>query len=180
MQHKLCHSESQITKLKGMLDRVSDRFTNWKSKYDQLKIMDDDCHVEKEDEFFKKLNEEIASLEENLDLWETVNEVMATSNEVVTFEKGKYTDDVRTCCFELSSLNVGVNNIKPVINTVLKNIAHKKVGRLPAKSILCDMMVECLTITQAQLGEELVKSGARQSDPPNRWYHKIWERICNI
>ncbi len=67
---------------------------------------------------------------------DTVDEIMASSNEVVTFEKGKYSDDVRTCCFELLSLNVGINNVKLVIDTVLKNIAHTNVARLPGKSVL--------------------------------------------
>ena len=32
---------------------------------------------------------------------------------------------------------------------------HKSVGRLPQKTVLCDTMIECLTLAQAQLGEEL-------------------------
>ena len=32
---------------------------------------------------------------------------------------------------------------------------HKTVDRLPCRTTLCDMMVECLTVAQAQLGEEL-------------------------
>ena len=84
---------------------------------------------------------------------------MASSRESIsTFEKGKYTDDVRTCCYQLLSLNVGVNNIKPVIQAILRNLAHTQVDRLPGKTVLCDMMVECLTIAQAQLGEELSRT----------------------
>lgn len=44
------------------------------------------------------------------------------------------------------------------LTTVVRNICHKEVNRLPGKTILCDMMLECLTIAQAQLGEELDKT----------------------
>ena len=56
-----------------------------------------------------------------------------------------------------SSNSVAVINVKPVINAVLSNIAHKHVDRLPGRTVLCDMMIECLTIAQAQLGEEKEK-----------------------
>ena len=44
-----------------------------------------------------------------------------------------------------------------MITTILKNIAHKSVERLPCRTTLCDMMVESLTVAQAQLGEELTR-----------------------
>ena len=90
-------------------------------------------------------------------------------------------NDVRTCCYELLSLNVGVNNVKPVINTVLKNIAHRQADRLPGRTVLCDMMVECLTIAQAQLGEELSKmevdNHTLQTDGTT---NKIWGTFCYV
>ena len=42
---------------------------------------------------------------------------------VVTFEVGQYTDEVRLCCLELLSMNVGVNNVDPIIRSVLTGIA---------------------------------------------------------
>ena len=59
----------------------------------------------------------------------------------------------RACCYELLSLNVGVKNVKPVINAVLKGIAHKQVDRLPGRSVLRDI---------------------------NRWNNKIWETFFDI
>ena len=47
-----------------------------------------------------------------------------------------------------------------VINAVLENLAHKILDHLPSKTSLCNMMVECLTLAQAQLGEELSCEGA--------------------
>ena len=47
------------------------------------------------------------------------------------------------------SLNVGVQNVKAVITTALKNITHKSVKRLPCRTTLCDMMVKSLTVAHA-------------------------------
>ena len=62
---------------------------------------------------------------------------------------------MRACVYELLSLNVGVRNIAPVIRCVLNNIAHKSVGCLPSYGLTCQMILESLTIVQAQLGEKL-------------------------
>ncbi len=45
--------------------------------------------------------------------------------------------------------------MKLVIESVLRNIAHKEVDRLPQKTAVCDMLLECLTCAQARIGEEL-------------------------
>ena len=49
----------------------------------------------------------------------------------------------------------GVRNIVPVIKAVMGSLAHKSLDRLPSRALLCQMMVECLTLAHAQLGEEL-------------------------
>ena len=78
-----------------------------------------------------------------------------SSEEITTFESGRYTDDMRACVHELLPLNVSVHNIAPVIRCVLKNIAHKSISRLPSHGLTCQMILESLTIVQAQLGEKL-------------------------
>ena len=62
---------------------------------------------------------------------------------------------MRGCVYKLLSRNVGVRNIAPVILCVLKNIAHKSVTRLPKHTLTYKMILEALTVVQAQLGEEL-------------------------
>lgn len=52
---------------------------------------------------------------------------------------------------------MGVRNIKPII-CVLKNMAHKSVSRLPSHGLTCQMILEFLTVAQAQLGEKLSQS----------------------
>ena len=62
---------------------------------------------------------------------------------------------MKACVYELLSLNVGVRNVAPIIRCVLKNIAHKSVSRLPSYGLTCQMILESLTVVQAQLGEKL-------------------------
>ena len=105
-----------------------------------------------------KLTEKLYQLEqENTELKETVDDILEHSPDlqVTTFQSGRYTDNIRACCYELLSLNVGIKRVAPIITAVLKNLTDLSVDRLPSKSLLCNMMVECLTLAHAQLGEEL-------------------------
>ena len=45
--------------------------------------------------------------------------------------------------------------MKAVIESVLRNIACRQADRLPKQTALCDMMLECLPLAQAQFGEQL-------------------------
>ncbi len=166
LQKKLADKELQVNRLKHSIDRLRHRQIYWKAKHDTLKESSEDevinVIVEKEKIETKLSNEVVQLQEENLMLKDKVDEIVqtCTNEEIVTFQGGKYTDDVRSCCYELLSLNVGVRNIKQVITTVLKNISHKSADRLPGKTTLCDMMIECLTVAQAQLGEELTSENS--------------------
>ena len=50
-------------------------------------------------------------------------------------------------------------NIAPVIQCVLKNIAHKSVAHLPSHGLICQMILESLAIVQAQLGDHWSQVG---------------------
>ena len=118
-EKKLVGSESQLKKLRAKLDRVNHRAEYWKKR---VNAIDDDCATKK-----KKLRDEIESLKrevsvlslDNAELNETVQSIMSDP-EIITFENGKFTDDVRACIYELLSLNVGVKKIEPIVRCVLK------------------------------------------------------------
>ena len=159
LQLKSNSSDDQVSHLKGDKDRLRHKLTYWKKKFTQLKMSVDERADEllvEHEQVQGDLMEKICELEnDNSELHELVDDLMSSTSEISTFAHGKYTDDIRLCCYELLSLNVGINNIKPVITSVLKNIAQKTVSRLPSKALLCNMMVESLTLAQAQLAEEL-------------------------
>ena len=48
--------------------------------------------------------------------------------------------------------------MKPIVCCVLKNLAHKSVAHLPSHGLTCQMLLESLTIAQAQFGEMLSQS----------------------
>lgn len=62
-------------------------------------------------------------MEENIELSEKINELTSTDDDVETFQKGRYNDDVCTR-YELLSLNVGIRNVVPVIRAVMRTLAH--------------------------------------------------------
>ena len=150
--------ESQVSELKAKLNRVTHRASYWKSKVLDLK--------ERNAMKTKKLHQEIEVLKEttssldfeNAELDEQLQNFLS-SDDIVTFEGGKYTDSVRACVYELLSLNVGVKNIVPAIRCVMKNLAQRSVGRLPSYGLTCQMIIESLVVVQAQLGDELSHAG---------------------
>ena len=109
-------------------------------------------------DYIEQLKKELSCLEsDNVETAETLESILKDT-EVHTFEGGRYTDDVRACIYELLSLNVGVHNIAPIICSVLGCLMHKSVSRLPSYGLTCQMMLESLTVAQAQLGDELLQA----------------------
>ena len=77
---------------------------------------------------------------------------------IVTKEHNmKYLDNIRLCCMELLSLNVGVLNVEPIIRSVLKHTAGFSVKELPQKSTLVRMLAEMKGIAYCQLADVLAK-----------------------
>ena len=115
----------------------------------------------------ESLREKVCALNlENAEVNETLESILS-SEEISTFEKGRYTDDMRMCIYELLSLNVGVCNVSQIIRCVLKNIAHKSVTRLPSYDLTCQIILESLSVLQARLGEKLTEAdsyGTLQTD----------------
>ena len=156
---KLTSLEPKIEYLQKERECLRHRAAYWKRMASQLKSSYEDQIVDdivKQQKQSLKLAEEVDQLvQDNADLQQMVDEAMKPNHKLVTFCDGKYTDNVRACCYELLSLNVGVNNVVPIIKTVLQSFTDKVLDRMPSKTLLCNMMIECLTLAQAQLGEEL-------------------------
>jgi hypothetical protein len=152
--------EESIEKMRKNVDRLCHRAAYWKTIYEKLKESNSDEAINAivtEKAAQARMSEEIEILEtEKMELLETVEELMAASEEqIATFEKGKYKDNIRSCCYELLSLNVGVRNIEKVIQSVLHNIPERSVSRLPSRTTLCEVMIESLSVAQCLLGEKL-------------------------
>ena len=70
------------------------------------------------------------------------------------------TDEVRGCCYELLALNIVVDKVEPIIRSVLrkKTLYIKRLRNFQVMLSLFQMIIECLTIAQAQLAEKLLKT----------------------
>ena len=153
-EKKLHGTETKLFDLKTKIDRLGHRASYWKGQMDKFKQQTSARKKELLGEI-KLLKEEVLALDSNNAELSTTIESILLSEEVTTFEHGRYTDDVRACVYELLSLNVGVRNVGPVIRCVMKNVAHKSVSRLPSHGLTCQMILESLTVAQAHLGEKL-------------------------
>ena len=154
-ERKIKAAETKVTELRAKINRVSHRAMYWRSRAGSIgyKNIEKACELRKA---IKTLKEKVSFL----DLCNAeMSESILQSDMISTFEGGKYTDDVRACVYELLSLNLGVSNIAPVIRCVLRNISHKSVTRLPSHGLTCQMILESLTVVQAQLGDQLSQAG---------------------
>ena len=75
-------------------------------------------------------------------------------DEIKSFEGGKYTNDVREVYYNLIGKGVAIQNVETVIQTVLKKLAKKKVGRLPRKSLSTVIMIECELLAKYKLEKQ--------------------------
>ena len=154
-ERKLQGAEARLSESRAKISRVNHRAAYWRARVDSINHQTSAKKTKQLQHEVKQLKEEISALDfNNAELSETIESILS-SKEIATFEGGKCTDDVRTCVYELLSLSVGVRNIAPIIRCVLKNIAHETVGWLPSHGLTCQMILESLTIAQAQLGEKL-------------------------
>ena len=158
LQMKFSQMQSLVQQLKKDKDQLRHKANYWKTKTIQVKSSSEDREIEaiidKQQEIVI-LRQDIQNIEDrNVELEDKLSE-LSTDEPVLTFYKGKFTDDVRTCCYELLSLNVGIRNVEPVIRSVMKHIVHQPIGRLPSHTVLCRMMLEGLSLSEIQLGEKL-------------------------
>jgi E1A/CREB-binding protein len=161
---KVSQMESQVQQLKKDKDRLRHRVVYWWTKSHFLKSSSEESEIQEiieNQQQISTLKVDLRNLEEdNIELRNQLEEVTSsTENEIETFHKGRFNDDIRSCCYQLLSLNVGVRNVGPVIHTVLTSLAHKSVSRLPSHSALCRMITEGLSIAEMQLGEKLTEEG---------------------
>ena len=153
-ERKLQGANHQVNQLRAKLNRVNHRTLYWKRRVTEITVQKK-MVTKSQHDYIEQLKNELSCLEsDNAEMVETLESVLKDT-EVHTFEGGRYTDNVRACIYELLSLNVGVRNVAPIIRCVLRCLTHKSVSRLPSYGLTCQMILESLTVAQAQLGDEL-------------------------
>ena len=92
-------------------------------------------------------------IKENKDLNDLI--AILQDDEIVTFENGRYCNDIREVIMELVSLNVSMAKVNEVIKVVLKKLAKKNVSHVPSVGTKSRFMLEALGIAQLQVAEAL-------------------------
>ena len=108
-------AKKKISKLTQNQKCLNQQISYWKGKAQRLASTDDDetveklicCHQE-----IEKLNEQITFVENDNTELKVQVEGFLKSDDIISFEGGKYTDDIRACYYELMSMNVGLRNIQ--------------------------------------------------------------------
>ena len=105
---------------------------------------------ELEEQFSKHTNAlevEVKELSDALDIARSERDKLAERLTKIQSQKLRtkehrqlYLDQVRQCCIELMSLNVGMKEIEPVIRSVLRHMVNMEVDTLPKPSSLVEMI----------------------------------------
>ena len=86
---------------------------------------------------------------------------MLEDKTITTFEDGRYADEEREVNLDLLAMNVSMNKINEVIQTVLKKLAEKNISRLPTKAVHSRLLLEAKYLADIQLGRAMLQ----EADP---------------
>ena len=107
------------------------------------------------------LKKQVRQLElENEDLRCQLDDIM-NNREVLSFENGKYTSDIRLTCYELLARGVSSRNVGDIIRIVLRDVGKMSVTRLPKPTL-----IRYLAVEQAMLNKEAARNKMATSDNP--------------
>ena len=104
-----------------------------------------------------ELEEKVKNLnKENKDLKELVS---LLQDQKITFQNGRYVDDIRETIMQLLNLNVSMNKVNEVIRVVLRNLASIEVDRLPSNAVKTRLLVEARNLAHKQVAEAMASGG---------------------
>ena len=95
-EKKLQGTETQLTELRAKISRVSHRAAYWRGRVDSVQEKASVKQAKLQEEL-KMLKKEISALDSELI---QALESVCDTEEIATFEGGKYTDNVRTCVYD--------------------------------------------------------------------------------
>ena len=95
--------------------------------------------------------------ERNIELQEKVNELMSTDDEIQQKENLEMMSERVVTSYYHSMLELEMWPLH-VIRSVMRNLTHQSVDHLPSNTALRRMMLECLILVEAQLGEKVAQS----------------------
>ena len=157
---KLKQSAKEIKTLNVQNDKLNKSLKEEKDKTQKLKksliyykdkasrhikdlIVDKDEEIELLQEQLKELKLEKDGFQALLDISE--------SDRVTTFESGRYVNGIREIYIKLLGMNVGRNNVRPVIESVLEQFTNiSSEGPLPSAATTGNLFTEAQILTKIQ------------------------------
>ena len=109
-----------------------------------------------ESHLVKKLSEDVHYLENENEMMQVQLEEILNEREISTFEGGQYRDEVREVCYSLLARGVSTRDMESIIRTVLKKLGNVDIGKLPKKSVVSNMMIECDQLAKIQVGNTIL------------------------
>ena len=144
-----------------------------KHKELQEKEADNVCeHCDEIEAENAQLKREIVELKDtNAQLLDNIKSL--EKRKVVTFMDGKYTEDVRLCVMDLLSRNVGIRQVEPVVQSVLR-LCKMDCDRFPQHTQINEMLIESRSLAHVQLADVLTGSDSNtlHSDGTSKFGHK--------
>ena len=144
-------SESKVNVLRHQKRQLQYKTSYLKRKVQQNSAQNtESVHLEE----ITQLQEKIKNLNrENRELQQLVS--LLQDDEIITFQNGRYCDDIRETIMELLNLNVSMNKVNDVIKLVLKNLAGKEVERLPSNAVKSRLLIEARHLAHVQVAEAM-------------------------
>jgi uncharacterized coiled-coil protein SlyX len=147
-------AEDQIEELNGKVKDLSTKYELLKEeiKKKKRKLNDQDKKLDECMSESKKHKKVVNELKEEIDQLQDTIEYLE-SDEVKTFENGRYTDELRDCVMTLvTNGNVSLRKIPEVISCVLSKLVGKLPKRLPSPSLISSrIMLEAKYIANNQV-----------------------------
>ena len=75
--------------------------------------------------------------------------------EIVTFQDGRYCDEVREVIVDLLSMDVSMNQVNNVIKTVLKKLTSKSVSTLKSVGLKLRLLLEARWLAKCQVAADM-------------------------
>ena len=143
---------------RGKLNRCFKESSTSQTAYDELQCqlvaLKEECQMK-----IDRLENEVVELRSEMQTLKVEYDEMQ-----IKVEDGKietqvhsqlYSDNVRQCCLELLSMNVGILQVDPIIRSVLKNVAGMEIDKLLKPASLVRMLTELKCLAYQQIADEL-------------------------
>ena len=113
--------------------------------------------VEKHESEIQELKNEISEHNIRISELEQLN-ILLESDQIVTFENGKYSNEIRECIMSLvTECNVSLNKVNSVISTVLHKLSGVLPDRLPSMAVKSRLLIEAKAVAQQQIVDAMLQ-----------------------